>query len=103
MKNLTLVTVFGLSFALGARAHAGYRFDLDQTKTLCLSIAHPNSIEALRGVTEEAVASLKATCDEHPRMRGATSQLKAIEIQEIGTCDFGFRYEYHVTASCYLP
>lgn len=109
MKNIALVTVFGLAVALGATSHAGYRLDLDQTKTICLPNTHSSSAVVLQEVTNSAVATLKAACEDHPGAVGALSTLESVEIQkkkpENGECGFGYgiKYEYHVTAGCYIP
>ncbi len=104
MKNLVLVTVVELALGIGSAAHAGYHFDIDQTKILCLSKIHPSSAEALQLVTKSIIANLHAACEEYPNTSGGHSTLKSVEIQDEGACGFGqHRYEFHVTASCYLP
>jgi hypothetical protein len=103
MKTLA-ATVFGLSLVTGTVAHAGYRFDIDQTKSLCLSKIHPNSAEALQEIANSAIATLISACEEHPGAEGAISTLKSVEVQNKGACGFGlYRYEYRVTADCYIP
>lgn len=103
MKTL-IVTVFGIYLAIGTIAHAGYQFDIDQTKTLCISEIHPSSGAALQEITENAINTLKASCEEHPGGTGAISTLKSIEVQSKGACGLGlYRYEYRVIADCSIP
>jgi hypothetical protein len=103
MKNLALLTIFGISIAAGANAHAGYRFDIDENKTICLSKTY-GLAEALQEVMESAVATIHSACEDHPGAGGAISNLKSLEIQDAGACGFSLiRYGYHVTASCYIP
>jgi hypothetical protein len=100
MKNLALLTIFGISIAVGATAHVGYGFDIDENKTICLSKTY-RLAEVLQEVMESAVSMIHTACEELPGAGDATSKFKSIEIQDAGACGFSLiRYGYHVTASC---